>query len=124
MKTSRDPRHVHRQRIVQTLFAATFSEQEVTDQKIVLILENIEAINKSIEHIAPEFPIDKLNKIDLAILQLGVYELMIEKTQPPKVIIDEAIELAKEFGGGTSPGFVNGALGKLLKDQEQTINNQ
>lgn len=116
MKTSRDPRHVHRQRIIQTLFAATFTEQSVTDPKIAAILENLEKINSTIEHIAPEFPIDKLNKVDLAILQLGVYELMIEKTQPPKVIIDEAIELAKEFGGGTSPSFVNGALGKLLKE--------
>jgi N utilization substance protein B len=116
MKTSRDPRHVHRQRIVQTLFAATFTPQSISDPKTQAITDNEETINKTIEHIAPEFPIDKLNKIDLAVLRLAVYELMIEKTQPPKVIIDEAIELAKEFGGGTSPGFINGALGKLLKE--------
>jgi N utilization substance protein B len=119
MKTSRDPRHVHRQRIVQTLFAQTFSEQPITDPKTAAVLENLDSINPTIERIAPEFPIDKLNKIDLAILRLGVYELLIEKTQPPKVIIDEAIELAKEYGGSTSPGFVNGALGKLLKEQKE-----
>ncbi|HRN95953.1 MAG TPA: transcription antitermination factor NusB [Candidatus Levybacteria bacterium] len=119
MKTSRDPRHVHRQRIIQTLFASTFSEQEITDPKIQAILANKESLDSTIEHIAPEFPIPKLNKIDLSILRLGAYELMIEKTQPPKVIIDEAIELAKEFGGEASPGFVNGALGKLLKEQQE-----
>jgi len=42
------------------------------------------------------------------------YELLIEKSQPPKVIVDEAIELGKEYGGETSPSFINGALGKIL----------
>ena len=51
--------------------------------------------------------------MDLAILRLAVYELQIGKTAPKNVIIDEAIELAKEFGGESSPSFVNGALGKL-----------
>lgn len=120
MKTSRDPRHVHRQRIIQTLFANTFTEQTITDPKTLAILDNLSELDSKIEHIAPEFPIPKLNKIDLAILRLGTYELMIEKTQPPKVIIDEAIELAKEFGGESSPGFINGALGKLLKELEES----
>lgn len=119
MKTSRDPRHVHRQRIIQILFANSFTDQTITDPKTQAILENLETLDTTIAHIAPEFPIPKLNKIDLAILRLGAYELMIEKTQPPKVIIDEAIELAKEFGGEASPGFVNGALGKLLKEQQE-----
>lgn len=119
MKTSRDPRHIHRQRIIQTLFAHTFTEQSITDNKTRDLLKHLDTIDAKIEHIAPEFPIPKLNKIDLAVLRLGVYELMIEKTQPPKVIIDEAIELAKEFGGESSPGFVNGALGKLLKELKE-----
>lgn len=119
MKTSRDPRHIHRQRIVQTLFANIFSKQDITDKKTLEILKNQKTIDEKIEQIAPEFPISKLNKIDLAILRLGTYELMIEKTQPPKVIIDEAIELAKEFGGVSSPGFINGALGKLLKELQE-----
>jgi N utilization substance protein B len=53
-------------------------------------------------------------KIDLAILRLAVYEL--EKRTPPKVIIDEAIELAKTFGNDNSPKFINGALGSLFKE--------
>ena len=58
---------------------------------------------------------DKINKIDLAILRLAVYELLVEKTQPPHVIIDEAIELAKEYGNESSSSFVNGALGNIIK---------
>ena len=70
-------------------------------------------IEKKIAVAAPEFSIDKINKTDLAILRLAVYELLVEKKQPPKVIIDEAIELAKEYGGDSSPAFINGALGNI-----------
>ncbi len=124
MKTSRDPRHITRQKIVQKLFAVSFQEQEVENEKTKKILENTDLIDATIERIAPEFPISKLNRVDLAILRLGVYELMIEKTEPPKVIIDEAIELAKEFGGVSSPAFVNGALGKLLKELQTRESDQ
>lgn len=74
-------------------------------------------VDKNIEKAAPEFPVDKINKVDLAILRLAVFELLVEKKQPPRVIIDEAVELAKEYGGETSPSFVNGALGNIIHDK-------
>ena len=112
MKTSLDPRHKKRQKIVESLFKVDFHKQKV-DINTKLILANKEFIDKKIETAAPEFSIDKINKVDLAILRLAVYELMVEKTEPVKVIIDEAIELAKEYGGDSSPGFINGALGNI-----------
>lgn len=115
MKTALDPRHKNRQDVVQLLFSYSFLEQNIPNPKAKEIIEKLVEIDQKITEIAPEFPIDKINKVDLAILRLGIYELQFEKTAPPKVIIDEAIELAKEFGGDASPGFVNGALGKLLK---------
>lgn len=114
MKTSFDPRHTKRQEIVQSLFAQSFTKQPTNNKTLIDILSKIVKIDKEINKIAPEFPIDKINKVDLAILRLGVYELTIAKKEPPKVIIDEAIELAKEFGGESSPAFINGALGELL----------
>lgn len=72
-------------------------------------------LDEKIQSAAPEWPVDKIAKIDLAILRLAIYELLIEKKEPPKVIIDEAIELAKEFGNDNSPKFVNGVLGTILK---------
>jgi len=120
MKTSRDPRHLQRQTIVKNLFAQSFLKQATNDPKIKTILENLEQIDGYIVQIAPEFPIDKLNRVDLAILRLGVYEIMVENKEPQKVVVDEAIELAKELGGETSPAFINGALGKLLKDYAPT----
>lgn len=116
MKTSNDPRHQKRQHIVQLLFAQSFPHGEAQDKVIQPIMQNLPAIDEKIVYVAPEFPIDNINKIDLAILRLAIYELTIEKEAPQKVIIDEAIELAKEFGGDNSPGFINGALGKLVKE--------
>ncbi len=115
MKTALDPRHKKRQDIVQLLFSYSFLEQKISDPKAREVIAQMGELDEQIKNIAPEFPIEKINKVDLAILRLAIYELQFEKSTPPKVIIDEAIELAKEFGGESSPGFVNGALGKLLK---------
>lgn len=115
MKTALDPRHKTRQEIVKLLFSYSFTEQNIPNEKAREIIENLAAIDKMINTAAPEFPIDKINKVDLAILRLAIYELQFEKSTPEKVIIDEAIELGKEFGGDTTPGFINGALGKLIK---------
>src|SRR3989338_7760703 len=113
MKTSLDPRHKKRQKIVKLLFAESFLKQSKSS-KIGEILKNLTKIDKAISKIAPSFPIEKINKIDLAILRLAVFEILIEKKQPPKVVVDEAIELAKELPGEKKPAFINGALGKLL----------
>ena len=112
MKTALDPRHKKRQKIVESLFKIDFHKQ-IVNNNTKAILAHKDFIDKKIESAAPEFSIDKINKVDLAILRLAVYELLVEKTQPAKVIIDEAIELAKEYGGDSSPSFVDGALGNI-----------
>lgn len=118
MKTALDPRHKKRQEIVQLLFSYSFLDQKILDSKARDIITNLVSIDETITKVAPEFPIEKINKVDLAILRLAIYELQFEKKTPPKVIIDEAIELGKEFGGEATPAFVNGALGKFLKNYE------
>lgn len=120
MKTSNDPRHQKRQHIVQLLFAQSFPQDKAQPQDKIIqpIMQNLPAIDSHIVYIAPDFPIENINKVDLAILRLAIFELTIEKDAPTKVIIDEAIELAKEFGGDNSPSFINGALGKLVKERE------
>lgn len=112
MKTPLDPRHKRRQKAIEDLFKIDFYKQHA-NQYAEKILANKTFIDKHIQKAAPEFPIDKINKVDLAILRLAVYELLVEKKEPPKVIIDEAIELAKEYAGSTSPSFINGALAHL-----------
>lgn len=112
MKTALDPRHKRRQKLVEELFKVDFHKQSI-GKYTKRIIEKKDFIDENIKKAAPEFPIDKINKVDLAILRLAIYELLVEKKEPPKVIIDEAIELAKEYGGSTSPSFVNGALATL-----------
>lgn len=113
MKTSQDPRHIKRQRTVQELFKIEFHQQPISD-RAKLVLENKDRIDSAIRAAAPEYPIEKINRVDLAILRLAIYELLIEKKEPVNVIIDEAVELGKEFGGESSPSFINGALGTIV----------
>ncbi len=100
---------------MQQLFSYSFQE-ESEDEAITDILPHLVHIDAAIQSAAPEWPTEKIAKIDLAILRLSTYELIIEKKEPPKVIIDEAVELAKAFGGDNSAKFVNGVLGTILKD--------
>lgn len=113
MKTSQDPRHIRRRILVKSLFAESFTKQPSKNEAVNHILKNLKKIDKIISDAAPTWPIDKINKIDLAILRVSVYELLNEET-PPKVVIDEAVELAKEYGSESSSGFVNGVLGSVF----------
>lgn len=67
---------------------------------------------------APEWPLEQIAKMDLAILRLAIYELHIKREVPPKVVINEAVELAKSFGGDNSSRFINGVLGTIYRQSE------
>lgn len=118
MKTSSDPRHRKRMQIVTELFSESFLPQSPKDPKTSKILSNLNIIDPLITSSAPQFPLDKIGKVDLAILRLAVYELIVDKKEPEKVVIDEAVELAKVFGGEGSPPFVNGVLGSILQNEK------
>ncbi len=77
--------------------------------------EHLPEIDKIIVKTAPEWPLDQITVIDRNILRLGIYELMFAKEVPPKVAINEAVELGKAFGGESSGKFINGVLGTLYK---------
>lgn len=131
MKKKSDPRHLARQDWVSQLFEWSFQKRPLEEilkgkkparQKISRgVVRNIEEIDQIIEKAAPLWPINQIARVDLAILRLAVYELVFAKTAPYKVIIDEAVELAKEFGAETSSGFVNGVLGTVVKKMKKTI---
>jgi N utilization substance protein B len=82
-------------------------------------LKNIKRFDKLIEKSAPEWPIDQISIIDKNILRLAVYELTSKNDIPPKVIINEAIELGKQFGGDNSSKFINGVLGTIMDDLDE-----
>ena len=115
MKSARDPRHLKRIKAVKSLFSWSFSNKLLEDQLAKKIIQHREKIDSLIQVAAPEWPIKQINRIDLAILRLAVFELKIESEEPTKVVIDEAIEIAKSFGSEKSSAFINGALGALMK---------
>lgn len=114
MKTSHDPRHQRRIDLMQQLYTLSFPTSNPT-RPMPELTDALPMIDQAIVQAAPEWPIVKISKVDLAILRLAAFELLVEKKEPQKVIIDEAIELAKTFGNDLSPKFINGALGSLLK---------
>lgn len=85
------------------------------------IVEKISSIDVIIEKCAPEWPINQITVIDRNVLRIGITELLYGNKQevPPKVAINEAIELAKTFGGESSGRFINGVLGTLYKEVSQ-----
>ncbi len=120
MKQASDPRHQLRASIIKELFAYSFQSQKVQTPTTTQVLKHLDQIDTRITHAAPQWPLTKVAKVDLAILRLAVYELLLAKSAPPKVIIDEAVELAKEFGSETSSGFVNGVLGTIYKSMAKS----
>lgn len=93
-------------------------DQSFIWQLINGIKEHLPQIDKIIEKAAPEWPIDQITIVDRNVLRLGLYELLYSNKEevPPKVAINEAIELAKTFGGESSGKFINGVLGTVYKE--------
>jgi N utilization substance protein B len=82
------------------------------------VSEQAEQLDAKLQPVAPEWPIDQIARMDRLVLRIGLYELENEADVPPKVVINEAVELAKGFGGENSSKFVNGVLGTLLRNKE------
>lgn len=126
-------RHLGRMIAMQTLFEYDFREgssideiksrnineySEAADSKFVedLVdgtLKYLEKIDKDIATAAPEWPLDQISLIDKSILRLAIFELYHNSDVPPKVVINEAVELGKQFGSESSSKFINGVLGTI-----------
>ena len=98
-------------------FGPGLEDDEFVQDLIKGVLENQEKIDAIIIKTAPEWPLEQVNLVDRNVLRLGIYELLFGNRGgvPPKVAINEAIELAKSFGGETSGKFVNGVLGTIYR---------
>ncbi len=134
MKSINDPRHNARRIVLGTLFCALHTnvddeacleltkelltpeniDESLTKKIISGIKKHQREIDGIIEKCAPEWPVDKIAKVDLVVLRIAVFEILYDNEAPDKVVIDEAVELAKEFGNDTSGKFVNGVLGTVV----------
>ncbi len=100
----------------QREFAPDFSDDGFSEALIRGVLEHQDDIDTTITTYAPEWPLEQITIVDRNILRIGVYELKFSPDVPPKVAINEAIEVAKGFGGESSGKFVNGVLGAIFRD--------
>ncbi|HAU39801.1 MAG: NusB antitermination factor, N utilization substance protein B [Candidatus Peregrinibacteria bacterium GW2011_GWF2_43_17] len=127
-------RHLARMIVAQAIFAIEFrkenkgmildylldefgekvGEKEFPKKLLEGVLKHKRKIGKEIVAAAPEWPLDRISKLDRAILEIGIYELMYEDDIPPLVTINEAVELAKEIGNDNSHKFVNGVLSTVM----------
>ncbi len=82
------------------------------------VLKHAADLDATLQPIAPDWPIDQIARMDRIVLRIGLYELVYARDVPPKVVINEAVELAKAFGGENSSKFVNGVLGTVLRQRE------
>jgi N utilization substance protein B len=112
---------------VLSSFAPGFSDDGFVERLVRGVIDNNSEIDKSIIRFATEWPLDQITIIDRNILRIGIFELMYTTDIPPKVAINEAIEIAKTYSGESSGKFVNGVLGAIYKNiiqpKEATKNN-
>ncbi|PIV42542.1 MAG: transcription antitermination factor NusB [Candidatus Nealsonbacteria bacterium CG_4_10_14_0_2_um_filter_40_15] len=107
-------------------FGPGLEDQSLVWQIITGVVEHLIKIDKIIEKAAPEWPLNQITIVDRNILRMGLFELLYANKEevPPKVAINEAIELAKSFGGESSGKFINGVLGTVYKEINKSTNSE
>lgn len=124
MKTAADPRHLNRIKAFKQIFAKSFLPQLVDNQLAINSLSHQEEIDEIIKKCAPEWPLSQINRVDLSVMRLALYELIYKPEVPTKVVLDEAVEIAKRYGGASSSSFVNGALATALALTNRETTNE
>lgn len=101
-------------------FGAGLGDDQFARNLVKGVMENKESLDQIIVKTAPEWPLEQINILDRNILRIGLYELIYGNKEevPPKVAINESIELAKNFGGESSRKFINGVLGTVYKEMD------
>ena len=112
---------------LEEVFARNLAQyaDQIDDQKFIReivdgVIAKAKELDKIIGPIAPDWPVEQIARIDRTILRMALYELNFTKETPPKVVINEAVELAKAFGGDNSSKFINGVLGTVYRQLEES----
>jgi transcription antitermination protein NusB len=98
-------------------YAAAVDDTEFIERLVRGVNKHAEELDGALQPIAPEWPIDQIARMDRIVLRMGLYELTYESSVPPKVVINEAVELGKAFGSENSSKFINGVLGTALRQK-------
>jgi N utilization substance protein B len=99
-------------------YEGTVDDKAFIERIVRGVAEREKELDATLQPIAPEWPIEQIARMDRVILRMGLHELTYELEVPPKVVINEAVELAKAFGSENSSKFVNGVLGTVLRQRD------
>lgn len=99
-------------------YSEAIDDKDFVKQLVLGVTAKQSQIDGIIQPVAPEWPLEQIARVDKTVLRIGIFELLFSKNVPPKVAINEAIELAKAFGGDNSSKFINGVLGTVLRQKE------
>jgi N utilization substance protein B len=99
-------------------YRETIDDTDFIRQLVEGVSKHQATLDDTLQPLAPEWPISQIARMDRVVLRIGAYELMYDADVPPKVVINEAVELAKAFGGDNSSKFINGVLGSLLRQKD------
>lgn len=100
-------------------YEGTVEDKSFIERLVRGVQKRAEQLDAALQPIAPEWPIDQIARMDRVVLRIGLYELTYELDVPPKVVINEAVELAKAFGSENSSKFINGVLGTALRKRDE-----
>ncbi len=98
-------------------YEAMVDDPQFIERLVNGINDKKDELDNLIQPLAPDWPLDQIARMDRLVLRIGAYELVFGADVPPKVVINEAVELAKAFGGENSSKFINGVLGTLLRQR-------
>ncbi len=101
-----------------TRYHDTVDDHDFIKNLVIGVTEQASNLDATLQPIAPEWPIADIARMDRIVLRMSLYELLKNKEVPPKVVINEAVELSKAFGGDNSSKFINGVLGTALRKYE------
>lgn len=100
---------------MEDLPMASEKDQEYIGKKYQAVMDHLEEIDQMLNEAAEGWKVSRMGKVELTIMRLAAYEIRFDEDVPESVAINEAVEMAKTFGGDDSPAFINGVLGKLAR---------
>lgn len=108
-----------------TEYSSSIEDVDFVNRLVAGVLQNTKELDEKLQPLAPDWPLATIARIDRTILRIGLYELSYSADKvPPKVVINEAVELAKAFGSDNSGKFVNGVLGTALRSLQEDADNE
>ena len=109
-----------REQLYRMLFQLEFHKDAELDEQLALFMDDLQEMDSMINDKSTGWKVGRLPKADLTVLRLAVYEIMFDENVPDNVAVNEAVELAKQYCGDSSPRYINGVLAAVVRERSNT----